>query len=46
MKKNVRKVKIKRGLGRPKRSNYARKKAYLLAHGGRGTDYPKPKPWK
>ena len=28
-----------------KDSNYARKKKFLLRHGGMGTDYP-DKPWK
>lgn len=28
------------------KSNYARKYAYLVAHGGWGFDYAEPKPWK
>jgi len=27
-------------------SNYGRKHRYLVREGGRGTDYPEPKPWK
>lgn len=29
-----------------KRSNYARKREYLVKHGGFGFEYAEPKPWK
>ena len=37
---------VTRKAGRPKKSNYARKREYLNRNGGYGFDYPEPKPWK
>ena len=43
--KKVSSTKRNRGKEGSGESNYGRKRAYLLAHGGTGLDYP-DKPWR
>lgn len=46
VKREGKRIAKKHRMGKPgERSNYAKKQSYLIANGGRGTDW-EDKPWK